>query len=1318
MATLALGALGAAAGSALLPSGLSLLGASIAGSTLGSQLGAAAGSYIDNALFGASGRKRIVDGPRLSDLHVLSSTEGAPIPRLYGRARVGGQIIWATALEEEAVEVDAAGGGKGAFSGQSNAGLQYQYYANFAVALCQGEITSIGRVWADNREISLTDITWRLYTGSETQEPDALIETRQGVAEAPAYRGLAYIVFERLPLSEFGNRIPQLSFEVFRAVDRLESDVRGIVLIPGSGEFAYSPTPVTRRTGNITSTSENVHTRHAISDWAASLDELQAKLPNANSVSLVVSWFGDDLRAEHCRLRPLVERNEKTTDPIAWSVAGLTRNDATAVSIHQGRPAYGGTPSDQTVIAAIKDLRQRALSVVFSPFVLMDIPAVNTKPDPYSGASSQPAYPWRGRITVAPAPGEPATSDKTAAAASQLAAFVGTATPADFSITDETIAYTGPDEWTFRRFILHNAHLCKAAGGVDAFVLSSELRGLTTARATSNTFPFVDALIALAADVRTILGPSTKILYAADWSEYFGYQPSDGSGDVYFHLDPLWASPSIDAIGIDLYWPLADWRDGRDHLDALSGVTSVYDVDYLKNNLFGGEGYDWYYPTLADRDAQNRTTITDGSGKPWVFRYKDLRNWWLNSHFNRPGGIEATSPTAWVPQSKPFWFMEIGCPAVDNGANQPNVFVDPKSIESNLPHYSRGDRDDLMQRRMLQAVIEAFDASHLGYVTGSNPVSAMTGQRMVDVSRTHVYCWDARPYPAFPQRIEIWGDGENWRLGHWLNGRAASAPLAPLVASVMRDFAFADYDAAQLSGIVAGLVVDRVMSARDALQPLELAFFFDALESEGKIHFRPRGHRSADAVITELQVVETSPAASLVRLSRAQETDLPVSAKLSYIAAAGNYEPAVAEARRTTGSSGRVGSAVLPLALEPQAAQAIAESWLHETWAARETATFVLPPSSLALEPGDVVALENGARQAHFRVTGISDRGVREIEAQAFDADVYDAAPTPDRPPVPPPAVSTGPPLVVYLDIHAAEGDPSHAAYVAAAQQPWPGPVAIYRSPDSAGYRLNTLVTRSATTGTTLSELATGPLNRLDHKNTLTVVLDWGHLQSVSDLAFLAGANTAAVEMSPGSWEIIQFKNATLTAPATYQLSELLRGQRGSTEAIVQPVPAGARFVLLDAAVKQLNLSVAEIALPLNWRAGPARHNIAASSYTSQSQIFRGRGLSPRRPVHLRGATSQNGDITITWVRQTRTGGDSWDQLDVPVGETIEKYEIEIVQGTAVLRTLTATSPSIVYTAAMQLLDFGALQPAVEVHVSQVSPTYGRGPAAIAVLSP
>src|SRR5262249_4308599 len=151
--------------------------------------------------------------------------------------------------------------------------------------------TGIGRVWADGRELDLSGVVYRLYTGSDSQLPDSLIEAKEGAGNAPAYRGLAYIVFERLALAAFGNRIPQLSFEVHRAVDDLEEKVRAVCLVPGAGEFAYAGEAVVRKVGAATNISENVHTRLGGSDRQVALDQLQTALPNTEFVSLIVGWF-------------------------------------------------------------------------------------------------------------------------------------------------------------------------------------------------------------------------------------------------------------------------------------------------------------------------------------------------------------------------------------------------------------------------------------------------------------------------------------------------------------------------------------------------------------------------------------------------------------------------------------------------------------------------------------------------------------------------------------------------------------------------------------------------------------------------------------------------------------------------------------------------------------------------------------------------------------------------------------------------------------------------------------------------------------------
>ncbi len=1310
MATLALAAAGAAAGSALLPTGFSVLGATIGGATIGSQIGALAGAYVDQALFGASGQSRSVNGPRLSDLRVTSSTEGAAIPRVYGRARVGGQVIWATDFEEEVSTTQAGGGGKGGGGGGGTTQTTYRYYANFAVALGQGAISSLGRVWADGRELDLSTVTYRLYEGTETQAADSLIVAREG-ADAPAYRGIAYIVFERLALAAFGNRLPQLSFEVFRGGDDFASLVRGVVLIPGSGEFFAATQAVTRIGFAGERVAENVHTLAGAADAVVAVDQLQAQVPNVGSVSLVTSWFGTDLRCGVCQIQPRVERAQKDTSPLIWSVAGLTRGSAPVVSQRAGKAAYGGTPSDQTIVDQIRALHARGLKVTLNPFILMDIAQGNALPNPLDGSASQPAYPWRGRITCDPAPGRPGTPDKTAAAATQLASFIGTVQATDFFLSGDTVVYVGPAEWSYRRFILHHAWLAKATGAVDAFLLGSELRGLTTLRSAASTYPFVAALQQLAADVKGILGASVKVTYAADWSEYFGHQPSDGTGDVYFHLDPLWASASIDAIGIDLYWPLADWRDGTTHLDRLAGVRSPHDLAYLKSNLQAGEGFDWYYANDAARAAQIRSAITDGAGKPWVFRFKDLKSWWLNAHKNRPGGVEAGATTVWVPQSKPVWFMETGCGAVDKAANQPNVFVDPKSAESSLPYFSSGRRDDLMQRRYLQAILEAYDPAHPGAVVGLNPVSSVYGLPMVAVDRTHVYAWDLRPYPAYPSDTITWGDGDNWRLGHWLNGRIAAITLGDLVTRLLSDFGFSAFDASGLDGLVTGYIVDRIMAPRDALQPLELAYFFDSLESGGKIRLRHRGADAAVATITEDLAVEAKAGTAPVTLTRGQETDLPASAKISFVSSDGDYRQAVAEARRLTGASGRVAQADLPIILDPDAAGELAESWLYETWAARERASFVLPPSRLGVEPGDALWLDVGGRQRLVRVTEVGDHGARSVEARGLDPDVYARAGAPERPAAIATGPATGQPEVLFLDLPLLSGDePVSAGYIAAAQSPWPGALAIYRSPETTGFQLKGFINASAALGVTLTALPVAPEGRIDRATRLRVVLaNSTTAQSVTRLKMLSGANVAAVRAASGEWEVLQFETATLVAAQTYELSNLLRGQAGTDVAFgATALAAGAPFVILDAGVARLDLGADEVGLPYNWRVGPAARDIGSDSYAGATHAFRGLGARPLSPAHIRGSRS-GGDLAITWIRRTRSGGDGWTAAEVPLSEVTEAYEVDIMAGATVARTLGTAIPSVTYAVAQQIADFGAAQAAVAVRVYQLSTSFGRG---------
>lgn len=178
------------------------------GGPIGGAIGALAGQAIDAQIFKPKGRT----GPRLTDLNVQTSRYGAQIPRIFGRMRVAGTVIWATDLKESS----STSGGKGQPSVTS-----YTYSASFAVALSSRRIDGIGRIWADGNLLrgSAGDMkaplgAMRVHDGSAGQVVDPLVAAAVGLDQAPAFRGCAYLVLEDLQLADFGNRIPSLTVEV------------------------------------------------------------------------------------------------------------------------------------------------------------------------------------------------------------------------------------------------------------------------------------------------------------------------------------------------------------------------------------------------------------------------------------------------------------------------------------------------------------------------------------------------------------------------------------------------------------------------------------------------------------------------------------------------------------------------------------------------------------------------------------------------------------------------------------------------------------------------------------------------------------------------------------------------------------------------------------------------------------------------------------------------------------------------------------------------------------------------------------------------
>jgi len=1218
---------------------LSAVGQQVGGG-IGRVIGATIGRAIDNRVIGSLGPARQI-GPRIETLKVQGTAEGSPMACVFGRARVTGQVIWAARFLEGRTKGRAGKGGPKT--------VDYTYSLSFAVALCEGEIDGIGRVWADGRPMDMTGVAMRVHRGSEDQTPDPLIEAVEG--NAPAYRGAAYVVFEDLPLGPFGDRVPQLSFEVFRrprgAAPRLEDLLEGVCLIPGAGEFALATEAVLRREGLTRTTAENVHNGEGRADLLASLDQLQAQLPNLKRVSLVVGWFGSDLRAGECRLRPGVERRDKPTEPYAWSVAGLGRADAYVVSQVDGAPAYGGTPSDDSVRHAIRELKARGLEVTLYPFVFMDCPG----------------YPWRGRVT----------GQDGAGAAAEMAALFGTA-----------------DGWGLRRMALHYARIA-AEEDADGLLIGSEMRGVTGTRDADGGFPAAQQFRALAAECRAVVGAGVKLSYAADWSEYFGRQ---AGGEVVFHLDPLWADPNIDYVAIDWYPPLSDWRAGEGGVDA-GAWAGAADPAYLAAGVAGGDGFDWFYASEADRAGQERTPIVDGAyGEDWVFRPKDLKGWWSNLHHDRPGGVRRATPTAWVPGMKPVRLSEFGCAAVDRGGNAPNLFQDAKSSESRLPPSSTGARDDAVLRAALEAVLGHYATAE------NNPVSAVYGGRMLEAA--DAWCWDARPYPAFPARGDVWADARAWRAGHWLNGRLAGDGRDLIEAVLARGGLSPEEMAIEgVEGAAAGYVIDRPMRTRDALEPLLAAFDAVAAERDGKVAVLGRVETVVEIAGEALALPDGGAAETATRTLEPRAGE----ARVRFIDETADYQTGAVVARSDDAAATAGGVDLdLPLVCGGGLAKAAAQRALDGEGV--EARTLALGPlEALRLEPGDGVRLEG--RSDDWRVTRVtSDETpsavLEPVPARRMveDDGAWRVGETP---------VVVGAPFLKVLDLPPLIGREADARpLIAVAAEPW-RTMRLHAGPTAATLTARGDVETPATVGALVEALGPGVRHRWDEANAVVVRVEGEAPESAIEAAVLGGGNALAVETAVG-WEVVQYRSAVLVGPGTWRLTGLLRGQQGTEVEMRAGAGAGAVVVFLDDRLARAEIGRGERGLPLVCRAGPAGAAPGGAGFSEALFVARGVHDRPWSPSGLTVETSAKG-LAIRWTPRVRLFGDNWDGEPTPVDPM--RFRLRVRDGDVVVRTMDVEGTSASYSAADLAADFPErVTSTARIAVAQWGEGFGWGPEA------
>jgi hypothetical protein len=387
---------------------------------------------------------------------------------------------------------------------------------------------------------------------------------------------------------------------------------------------------------------------------------------------------------------------------------------------------------------------------------------------------------------------------------------------------------------------------------------------------------------------------------------------------------------------------------------------------------------------------------------------------------------------------------------------------------------------------------------------------------------------------------------------------------------------------------------------------------------------------------------------------------------------------------------------------------------LQTLWAERETASFALSPRALAHEPGDLIRLGDDPRP--YRIERVTEGAVRRVEARAVEPAISSARPVDGRhPPNRPPPGAAGPPMAVVLNLPATGDSPEPLQHLAVAADPWPERVAVYRAPAEGAFVLHRLVDAPAVIGRTLSTFGPGPVWRWDRRSALEVELSGGSIASLDDAAALAGGNLLAVLGPDGAAEIVSARDAELIGERRYRLSTFLRGLGGTEHLATRALATGMTIVLLDGAVLPLATSLAEIGQDWAYRIGPAGRDPSDPTYIELPATTTANALLPLAPVQAR-ARRTAGGIELTWIRRTRLDGDGWNLVDVPLGEEIEAYAIDILAGPSVVRTIAAGTSAALYGVAAELADFGTPQSFLALRIHQLSRSVGRGRPAEVIL--
>lgn len=531
-----------------------------------------------------------------------------------------------------------------------------------------------------------------------------------------------------------------------------------------------------------------------------------------------------------------------------------------------------------------------------------------------------------------------------------------------------------------------------------------------------------------------------------------------------------------------------------------------------------------------------------------------------------------------------------------------------------------------------------------------------------------------------------------------------------------------DINVTELTDTVDGYVISSLGSLKSAIEPLQIAYQFDVLESDYKLKFVKRGGASV-VTLTEEDLAAHEygqDRGDELPVERGKESELPRETKVSYISAARDYEPDMEPASRLVTESEQVNEINLPIVMTAAKAAQVAEIVQTVRWIERNTyPEFTLPYKYSYLEPSAIITINLRGITHQIRITQtdlgrpglLKCSGVADKTAHYTSTAIGNAGQASTQT-----LTTSGPTNLVLLDLPMLrDQDNDSGFYIAAGgyYSGWPGCAIMKSSDGGQSYTEATSIVNETTIGYLTAAPTTGDTTVIDTENTINVKLFNGNtLSSVTEIAMLNGANAAAIGVD-GRWVLIKFQTATLEGDGSYTLSNIIWGYKG-TEHNLSSLDHSDTFVLLSTALIRLPANDNEIGSERHYKGVTLGKNIASATaiaFTNNAE-----SLEPYAPTHITGSRDGSSNLTVDWVRRTRLGGEWRDYVNASLSEATEAYEIDFTVGGTTVTKTGITSPTYSYTASAQTTDFGSPQSSIITNIYQISATTGRGRVGTATL--